>query len=39
LIVINPDYHYEALLNMSPKRLEELIEKRLQEAVEKASDA
>ena len=32
LIAINPDYSREALLNISPERLEELIEERLQEA-------
>ena len=34
LITINPDYSREALLNISPERLEELIEERLQEANE-----
>ena len=34
LIAINPDYSREALLNISPERLEELIEERLQEANE-----
>ena len=34
LIASNPDYDRDALRNMSSERLEELIEERIQEAME-----